>query len=50
MIHAGMVWQTPVVAYGMGTADAGKNIAEGVNDYKLKIESLIGKSHVSGDW
>lgn len=49
-LHAGMVWQTPVVAYGMGTADAGKNIAEGVNDYKLKIESLIGKSHVSGDW
>ena len=49
-VHAGMVWQTPVVAYGMGTADAGKNIAEGVNDYKLKIESLIGKSHVSGDW
>ena len=39
-VHAGMVWQTPVVAYGMGTADAGKNIAEGVNDYKLKIESL----------
>lgn len=27
-LHAGMVWQTPVVAYGMGTADAGKNIAE----------------------
>ena len=49
-LHAGMVWQTPVIAYGMGTADAGKNIAEGVNDYKLKIESLIGKSHVSGDW
>ena len=49
-LHAGMVWQTPVVAYGMGTADAGKNIAEGVNDYKLKIESLIGKSHISGDW
>lgn len=49
-LHAGMVWQTPVVAYGMGTADAGKNIAEGVNNYKLKIESLIGKSHVSGDW
>ena len=49
-LHAGMVWQTPVVAYGMGTADAGKNIAEGGHDYKLKIESLIGKSHVSGDW
>lgn len=41
-IHAGMVWQTPVVAYGMGTADAGKNIAEGVNNYKVK--KAIGNS------
>ena len=49
-IHAGMVWQTPVVAYGMGTADAGKNIAEGANNYKLKIESLIGKNHAGSDW
>ena len=30
--------------------DVYKRQAEGVNDYKLKIESLIGKSHVSGDW
>lgn len=49
-IHAGMVWQTPVVAYGMGTADAGKNIAEGVNNYKVRIESLVGKNHVGNDW
>ena len=49
-IHAGMVWQTPVVAYGMGTADAGKNIAEGANNYKLKIESLTGKNHAGSDW
>lgn len=49
-IHAGMVWQTPVVAYGMGTADAGKNIAEGVNNYKIRIESLVGKNHVGNDW
>lgn len=49
-IHAGMVWQTPVVAYGMGTADAGKNIAESANNYKQKVESLIGKSRVSSYW
>ena len=49
-IHAGMIWQTPVVAYGMGTADAAKSIAEGVNGYKLKIESLIGKNHIGTDW
>ena len=33
-IHSGMVWQTPIVVYGMGTADAGKNIAEGANTYR----------------
>ena len=45
-----LLWQTPVVAYGMGTADAGKNIAEGVNNYKVRIESLVGKNHVGNDW
>lgn len=49
-IHAGMVWQTPVVAYGMGTANAGKSIAEGANNYKVKIESLIGKSRTDNEW
>lgn len=49
-IHAGMVWQTPVVAYGMGTADAGKSIAEGTNNYKRKIESFIGATHAGSDW
>lgn len=49
-IHAGMVWQTPLVTYGMGTADVGKNIAEGTNSYKLKIEALIGKSDAGNNW
>ena len=42
--------KSKVVAYGMGTADAGKNIAEGVNNYKVRIESLVGKNHVGNDW
>lgn len=49
-IHAGMIWQTPVVAYGIGTANAGKSIAEGANNYKQKIETLIRKKQVGSDW
>lgn len=44
-IHSGMSWQTPIVVYGMGTADAGKNIAEGANLYKQRVEMLIGSSN-----
>ena len=40
-----MAWQTPIVVYGMGTADAGKNIAEGANSYKQRIEMLINSSN-----
>lgn len=49
-VHAGMRWQSPLVVYGMGTAEAGKNIAEGANRYKKGIEALIGKKHPSDEW
>lgn len=49
-IHAGMRWQTPLVVYGMGTAEAGKYIAEGANRYKRRIEALIGKKYPSDEW
>ena len=49
-IHSGMSWQTPVVVYGMGTADAGKNIAEGANLYKQRVEMLIGSSNAGNNW
>ena len=49
-IHSGMSWQTPIVVYGMGTADAGKNIAEGANQYKQRIEMLIGSSNAGNNW
>lgn len=48
-IHAGMKWQTPLVVYGMGTADAAKSIAEGANRYKLRIENLIKKDNNTSD-
>ena len=43
-------WQTPIVVYGMGTADAGKNIAEGANLYKQRVEMLIGNSNAGNNW
>ncbi len=49
-IHSGMSWQTPVVVYGMRTADAGKNIAEGANLYKQRVEMLIGSSNAGNNW
>lgn len=49
-IHSGMSWQTPIVVYGMGTADAGKNIAEGANLYKQRVEMLIGSSNAGNNW
>ena len=49
-IHAGMVWQTPLVVYGMGTSEASKNIAEGINCYKQRIEALVKKDISSDNW
>lgn len=48
--HAGMVWQTPLVVYGMGTAEARKNVAEGTGYYKQRIEKLIKKDVSSDNW
>lgn len=44
-VHAGMIWQTPLVVYGMGTSEASKNIAEGINCYKQRIEALDEERH-----
>lgn len=48
--HAGMVWQSPHIVYGMGTAEAYKNIAESANLYKQRIESLIQKDAANDSW
>ncbi|WP_294548532.1 NAD(P)H-dependent oxidoreductase [uncultured Bacteroides sp.] len=49
-IHSGMTWHTPIVVYGMGTADAGKNIAEGANLYRQRVEMLISSSNAGNNW
>ena len=49
-VHAGMVWQTPLIVYGMGTSEASKNIAEGINCYKQRIEALVKKDISSDNW
>lgn len=49
-VHAGMVWQTPLIVYGMGTSEASKNIAEGVNCYKQRIGALTKKNISNNGW
>lgn len=49
-IHAGMSWQTPIVVYGMGTTEAGKNIAEGANWYRQRVELLVNSSNAGNNW
>ena len=48
--YRSMVWQTPIVVYGMGTADAGKNIAEGANTYRQRVEMLVNSSNAGNNW
>lgn len=38
--HSGMVWQTPVVVYGMGTPQAAANLKAGATTYRQRIEKL----------
>ncbi|WP_044533188.1 NAD(P)H-dependent oxidoreductase, partial [Bacteroides intestinalis] len=49
-VHAGMIWQTPFVVYGMGTPDAEKNIALAADLYKKRVMVLIGKNKSEDSW
>lgn len=49
-IHGGMSWQTPLVVYGMGTADASRNIAMGAEVYKQKIEAVLADHTLHNAW
>ena len=49
-VHAGMVWQTPFVVYGMGTPDAENNIALAADLYKKRVMALIGKDKSEDSW
>lgn len=39
--YAGMVWKTPLVVYGVGTANSAKNISIGVEQYKNIVNHYI---------
>lgn len=41
--HSGMVWQTPLVVYGMATSAAAANVKEGALAYRQRVEALLKK-------
>lgn len=49
-IHSGMVWQTPLVVYGIGTSDAPKNIVAGADAYKQKVETVLAVHETNNVW
>ena len=49
-VHAGMVWQTPFVVYGMGTPEAEKNIAQAADLYKKRVSAFISKEASEDNW
>lgn len=49
-MHAGMIWQTPLVIYGMGTPDASRNIAAGAEIYKKMIETVLADHTTNNVW
>ncbi|WP_294629521.1 NAD(P)H-dependent oxidoreductase [uncultured Bacteroides sp.] len=49
-IHAGMTWHSPIIVYGTRTANAGKNIAQGADQYKQRVERLIETSNAGDIW
>ncbi|MCQ2286607.1 MAG: NAD(P)H-dependent oxidoreductase [Bacteroidales bacterium] len=40
--HSGMIWQTPLVVYGMSTKEAEKNLSTGEKEYRNILEKLKG--------
>lgn len=45
-----MTWQTPLVVYGMGSADASRNIATGVEVYRKMVETILADHTVNNAW
>lgn len=43
-IHAGMVWQTPIVVHAAEAEDAGKRISLAANEYRERVAELIGNT------
>lgn len=47
---AGMIWQTPIVAYGARTEDAARHSAEASNLYKERVEALLKSVRPGTTW
>ncbi|WP_029903233.1 NAD(P)H-dependent oxidoreductase [Prevotella sp. 10(H)] len=45
--YAGMIWKTPLVVYGIGTANSAKNISIGVDQYRNIVNHYIETSQES---
>lgn len=41
MTYAGMIWKSPLVVYGVGTANAAKNISIGVEQYRNIVNQYV---------
>ncbi|MDU1890528.1 MAG: NAD(P)H-dependent oxidoreductase [Dysgonomonas sp.] len=41
MTYAGMIWKTPLIVYGVGTANSAKNISIGVEQYRNIVNQYI---------
>ena len=49
-IHAGMTWHTPLVVYGIGSADASRNIVAGAEAYKQRVEAALADHTMQNIW
>ncbi len=49
-IHSGCRGKPLLLFMEWNTGDAGKNIAEGANLYKQRVEMLIGSSNAGNNW
>lgn len=51
-ILSGMIWQTPLVIYGMGNDDPAKSIAQGAIQYRKAVDELLKDKRLTSatDW
>ena len=49
-IHAGMTWHTPLVVYGIGSADASRNIVAGAEAYKQRVKAALADHTMQNIW
>ena len=51
-LHAGMLWQTPIIAYAVDAEEGGKSISLAANKYREKLTSFVstGKTFVAEGW